>query len=55
MENKYIKEQIARAEFKHNPAYKMKIKFYGTNGESNFLVMGEEGFNKIKQIMLKEE
>ena len=54
-ENKYIKFQIERAEENHNKAYKMRIKFYGLKGESNFLVVSEKGFKKIKAIMLKEE
>ncbi len=55
MKNKYIREQIERAEKNHNKAYKIKIKFYGTHDDSNFLVVSEKGFKKIKSIMLKEE
>lgn len=55
MKNKYITQQLERAEKNHNTAYKMRVKFYGTEGESNFLVVSKEGYKKIKKIMESEE
>ncbi len=55
MKNKYVEKEMERAEENHNTAYKMRVKFYGTNGESNFLVISKVGYEKIKLIMGKEQ
>ena len=49
MDNYYL-DQLNRAEENHNWIYSIKIKFYGTNGESNFLSLDKETYKKIKDI-----
>jgi hypothetical protein len=50
MDNYYL-DQLNRAEENHNWIYSIKIKFYGTKGESNFLSLDKETYKKIKEIL----
>ena len=53
---KYEIEQIERAELNHDWNYGfIKIKFYGTDGESKFLNINKEQLNKIKDILRESE
>lgn len=53
--NSFIKDQFKKAEKGHDPVYKMKIKVYGTGGDSNMMVVDKKGYEKIKKIMVKQE
>lgn len=53
--DKYRKEQIEKAENKHDWNFNIKVKFYGTFENSNFLDIPYKDFIKIKEILINSE